>query len=113
MSAAENRCKSIIMVDDDTTNLTVARNNLAGKYTFFTAPSGAKLFQILEKVTPDLILLDIAMPEMDGFAIIKLLKSTKKTWDIPVIFLTAKIDPESEVKGLDLGAVDYITKPFS
>jgi len=108
-----NNRDTIIMVDDDITNLTVARNNLAGKYDVATVPSGAKLFQILEKITPTLILLDIEMPEMDGYEVLKVLKSKEKTAHIPVIFLTAKIDPENEVEGLNLGAVDYITKPFS
>ena len=103
----------IIMVDDDITNLNVARNNLAEKYTIFTAPTGEKLFMILSRVTPALILLDIEMPVMDGYQVIEKLKADEKTAQIPVIFLTAKIDPESEVEGLSLGAVDYITKPFS
>jgi len=101
------------MVDDDLTCLTVAKNNLVDRYDIFTIPSGSKLFNILKKVTPDLILLDIEMPEMSGYDVIKVLKNNENTADIPVIFLTAKIDPESEVKGLSLGAVDYITKPFS
>jgi putative two-component system response regulator len=105
--------ETIIIVDDDKTNLIVAANNLDDKYSVFTASSGELLFQMLEKVSPDLILLDIEMPEMDGFAVIGELKKSKNTALIPVIFLTAKINPESEVKGLSLGAVDYITKPFS
>jgi len=113
MSDAENACKTIIMVDDDVTNLTVAMNNLMEKYNFFTAPSGSKLFSILNKVEPDLILLDVEMPGMDGFEVIKLLKSEERTASIPVVFLTGKIDPASEVQGLDMGAIDYITKPFS
>ena len=113
MNDTKSKYGTVIMVDDDITNLAVARNDLTGKYNFFTAPSGVKLFQLLKKVTPDLILLDIDMPDIDGYDIIKLLKSAEKTAHIPVIFLTAKIDPASEVKGLDLGAVDYIFKPFS
>ena len=109
----ELRRETVIVVDDDITCLAVAKNNLAEKYNVFTAPSGRKLFLLLEKVTPSLILLDIEMPELDGFEIIRTLKSAEKTSPIPVIFLTGKIDPESEVKGLNLGAVDYITKPFS
>ena len=105
--------ETIIMVDDDITNLTIARNNLAGQYNIFTAPSGDKLFVLLEKVLPSLILLDIEMPDMDGFRVMEKLKRKEKTAHIPVIFLTAKIDPESEIKGFNLGAVDYITKPFS
>ena len=105
--------ETIIMVDDDITNLTVGASNLEDRYNVFTAPSGKKLFQMLEKITPSLILLDIDMPEMNGYEVIRILKSSERTENIPVIFLTAKIDPESEVKGLSLGAVDYITKPFS
>jgi len=109
----EKNREIIIMVDDDITNLTVARNNLAGTYKVLTAPSGEKLFVLLEKISPALILLDIEMPEMDGYKVLEILKKNEETAPIPVIFLTSKIDPESEVKGLGMGAVDYITKPFS
>ena len=105
--------ETVILVDDNVTNLIVGMNSLDDIYDVFTTPSGAKLFAILEKVTPDIILLDIEMPEMDGYEVIKILKSSDNTSHIPVIFLTSKIDPASEIKGLDLGAVDYITKPFS
>ena len=103
----------IIVVDDDITNLTVAKNALADKYDVFTVPSGKKLFGLLEKLKPDLVLLDIEMPEIGGYEIIGILKNEEKTSGIPVIFLTSNIDPEKEVKGLNLGAIDYITKPFS
>ena len=109
----ESTRRIIIMVDDDITNLAIAKNDLADTYDIFTAPSGRKLFQLLEKLTPDLILLDVEMPEMNGYEVIGVLKSSEVTADIPVIFLSANIDPESEVKGLSLGAADYITKPFS
>jgi len=105
--------ETIIMVDDDITNLSVARNILADKYNFFTAPSGFKLFQILQKVKPALILLDVEMPELDGYEIVRMLKRSESAADIPVIFLTAKIDPICEIKGLELGVADYVTKPFS
>ncbi|MCL1828485.1 MAG: HD domain-containing protein [Oscillospiraceae bacterium] len=108
-----NDRETVIMVDDDIVNLTVGKNALSQKYNIFTAPSGEKLFMILERVTPALILLDVAMPVMDGYEVIKKLKANAQTAHIPVIFLTARIDPESEVEGLNLGAVDYITKPFS
>ncbi|MCL2663402.1 MAG: HD domain-containing protein [Oscillospiraceae bacterium] len=108
----ENR-EVIVMVDDDLTNLNVARNNLSGVYSIVTVPSGAKLFNLLDKITPALILLDIEMPEMNGYEVLKKLKENGNTAHIPVIFLTAKIDPASEIEGLNLGAVDYITKPFS
>jgi len=109
----DNSRETIIMVDDDITNLSVAKNNLSEKYFFFTASSGEKLFQVLEKVSPSLILLDIEMPDMNGYQVIKVLKSDENTAHIPVIFLTAKIDTQSEIEGLNLGAVDYIIKPFS
>jgi len=109
----ESKRSKIIMVDDDITNLSVGKNALVDKFDVFTAPSGAKLFRLLDKLTPDLILLDIEMPQMDGYEIIQELKSNPGTENIPIIFMTALIDPESEIKGLSLGAVDYITKPFS
>jgi putative two-component system response regulator len=109
----EGKRDTVIIVDDDLTNLTVARNNLVGTYEVFTAPSGEKLFSLLGKITPALILLDIERPGMDGYEVIKRLKADEKTTGIPVIFLTARHDPESEVMGLNLGAVDYIMKPFS
>ena len=109
----DNTRETIVMIDDDITNLTAARNTLTSKYDVFTVPSGEKLFLLLEKVTPALILLDIEMPVMNGYEVMEKLKNREKTSRIPVIFLTAKIDPESEIKGLNLGAVDYITKPFS
>ena len=109
----ENKHKTIIMVDDDITNLTVAKNNLSGDYDVFTVPSGKKLFQVLEKVTPALILLDIEMPEMSGYDVIKILKESDRWKNIPVIFLSAKTDSENEGKALNMGATDYIVKPYS
>ncbi|MCL2002886.1 MAG: response regulator [Oscillospiraceae bacterium] len=103
----------IVIVDDDITNLTIARKNLAETYAVFTAPSGKKLFSLLEKVEPDLILLDVNMPEMNGYEVIRQLKNNEETKQIPIIFLTAKGGGESELEGLSLGAVDYIVKPFS
>ena len=105
--------KKIIMVDDDRTNLTVARNALIDAYDVFTVPSGVKLFGLLEKIIPDLILLDVEMPDMNGYEVISKLKESETTAGIPVIFLSGKIDPSSEIEGLNLGAVDYIFKPFS
>jgi len=109
----DNSREIIIMVDDDITNLNVARNNLAGNYKVLTAPSGEKLFHLLDRINPALILLDIEMPDMDGYEVISKLKENIRTAQIPVIFLTSKIDPDSEFKGFSMGAVDYITKPFS
>jgi putative two-component system response regulator len=109
----DNPRKKIVLVDDNITNLTLGKNILTEKYDVFTVPSGEKLFVLLEKVSPNLILLDIEMPEMNGYEVIKHLKADQKVAGIPVIFLTAKSDTSSELEGLILGAVDYISKPFS
>jgi putative two-component system response regulator len=111
--ADESARKTIFMVDDNLTNLTVGKNALLGKYRVFTIPTGKKLFEMLDKAMPDMILLDIEMPDMNGYEIIKLLKAGKNTAHIPVIFLTARSDSGSEIEGLSLGAIDYISKPFS
>ncbi|MDR2401731.1 MAG: response regulator [Deferribacteraceae bacterium] len=105
--------QKIILVDDNITTLTIGKDALSPYYEVFTVPSGEKLFKILSSVIPDLILLDIEMPEMDGYEVIKVLKGDKRTQDIPIIFLTAKGDQGSELQGFDLGAIDYISKPFS
>jgi len=105
--------KTIIMVDDNLTNLTIGNNVLGPNYNVITLNSGARLIKTLEKLSPDLILLDVEMPDMSGFDTIKQLKEKKEQAQIPVIFLTAKSDADSELEGLSLGAVDYITKPFS
>ena len=103
----------IFLVDDVKANLTIGRDLLKTFYEVYPVPSAARLFELLENVIPDLILLDIEMPEMDGYEAIKKLKSEPRFADIPVIFLTAKDDNDSEMEGFDLGAADYITKPFS
>jgi putative two-component system response regulator len=108
----ENSNNKLILVDDNPSNLRAGKNVLSNKYEVFTAPSGAKLFEILQDVKPAMILLDIEMPEMNGYEAIKILKAGEETKDIPVIFLTGKTDTENELEGLELGAIDYITKPF-
>ena len=110
----ENIKKSKIMiVDDNITNLTVAKKALENLYSVIPVSSGKKALEFLSKTIPSLILLDIEMPEMDGFETIRLIRANPEMRDIPVIFLTAKDDTGSELEGLKLGAVDYITKPFS
>jgi putative two-component system response regulator len=94
-------------------HLNAGKDILKDLYNVFPIPSGKKFFELLEKVSPDLILLDIEMPEMDGYEVIKKLKADEKTAGIPVIFLSAHIDPGHELEGLGLGAVDYVFKPFS
>lgn len=104
--------KSILMIDDVKFNLASAREVLKDEYILYEAISAKEGFDILEDHIPDLILLDIIMPEMDGYEMITQLKKIRRYKGIPVIFLTAETKPESEVKGFDLGAVDFITKPF-
>ena len=108
----ESENKLIMLVDDNPTNLKIGKNILSEKYAVATAPSAAKLFSLLENNNPVLILLDIDMPEMDGYEAIKILKSKPATKDIPVVFLTGMTDSKDEEKGRALGAVDYIIKPF-
>ena len=103
----------VFLVDDNPVNLKVGRTALQEKYAVLTIPSGDKLFSVLEKNKPDLILLDVEMPGMSGYDVIKVIKANPETAGIPVIFLTGKCDPENERLGLSLGAVDYISKPFS
>ena len=110
---SEESRKKVILVDDNPINLKLARNTLMSKYDVFTVPSAEKLFQLLEKTLPDIILLDVLMPEMSGYEAIKVLKESPRTADIPVIFLTSKSDTSSELEGFVLGAVDYVSKPFS
>ena len=105
--------KTIFLVDDDITNLTMGKSVLSDIYNVFTINSCSRLMKMLEKRIPDLILLDIEMPEVNGYETLVLLKSSETTKEIPVIFLTAQSDRENELKGLSLGAIDYIAKPFS
>ena len=103
----------IVLVDDNVATLNQGKSLLQAFYQVYTAQSAAILFENLEHYTPDLILLDVEMPDMDGFETIKVLKSDAQYKDIPVIFLTSISDEESEKLGFSLGAVDYIAKPFS
>jgi len=105
--------KTIFVVDDNETNLAMAAGVLEEHYRVITLLSAARIFNLLDKVRPDLILLDIDMPEMNGFEAMGLLKASDLHSTIPVIFLTAFNDVETEAKGISLGAVDFITKPFS
>lgn len=105
--------KTIFLVDDNRSNLEVGYNALAGFYKVLTFDSGSRLFKMLEKLIPDLILLDIEMPEMGGYEVMERIKSMERLSHIPVIFLTALDEDETELTGLSLGAIDYILKPFS
>jgi sigma-B regulation protein RsbU (phosphoserine phosphatase) len=105
--------ESILLVDDNPTNLQVPFQTLEGVgCKLLIAKNGEMALSIAGKALPDLILLDIMMPDIDGYEVCRQLKSNPTTFDIPVIFLSALGDTEDKVKGLQLGAVDYITKPF-
>jgi putative two-component system response regulator len=104
--------KIILMVDDVKINHEAARSVLEDTYDLYEALSAKEAFQILEKVRPDLILLDIVMPEMDGYEMLKIMKEDERYRQIPVIFLTGDNRPETEVEGFNCGIVDYIAKPF-
>lgn len=104
--------KRIILVDDEITDLLIGKEVLGDEYDVLTVPSGEKLFQALDYFSPDLILLDADMPDMNGFEILRQLKSGPKTTDIPVIFLSARDDPDSHEQGLLLGAADFVVKPY-
>jgi putative two-component system response regulator len=110
---SEGIMKIIFAVDDSDTNLSMAEKALEDQYDVMTMPSAAKMFRPLEKITPDLILLDIEMPEMSGFEALQLLKANEQWADIPVMFLTGRTDAVVEVHGFELGAVDFVAKPFS
>jgi len=109
----ENK-KTILVVDDTPENIDVLFGVLSEDYKVKAAPNGAKALKIAQsEKPPDLILLDIMMPEMDGYEVCRLLKEDERTGDIPVIFVTAKTETEDENKGFEVGAVDYIIKPIS
>ena len=103
----------ILIVDDVASNLHTLATVLEDKYAIKVATSGQKALELtLQEPKPDLILLDVEMPIMDGYLVIKKLKEDTRTKHIPVIFVTANTQVEDEEKGLQLGAVDYITKPI-
>lgn len=103
----------ILVIDDTKTNIEVLEGILSNDYDIFVALNGKKALVLTEKVKPDLILLDVMMPEMDGYETLRQMHAQNLVQNTPVLFLTAKADTKSEQMGLDLGAVDYITKPFN
>jgi len=104
---------TILAVDDTPENLDVVKGILVPEYTVKVAVNGKMALKIAQTQQPDLILLDIMMPEMDGYEVCQQLKTNPDTCDIPVIFLTAKDQAEDESKGIELGAVGYLAKPVS
>ncbi len=103
----------ILIVDDEAVNVGVLANALKGSYEICTALSGEEALGMLKEHSPDLVLLDVMMPEMDGFEVCRLMRAEGAYADTPIIFVTALDSEEGESEGLELGAVDYITKPVN
>jgi signal transduction histidine kinase len=104
---------TVLVVDDNRLNIDLLVDVLKDDYKLLVALNGVSALDIIHNVLPDIVLLDIMMPEMDGYEVCRRLKSDERTGQIPVIFITAKSQSEDEAKGLALGAVDYITKPVN
>ena len=105
--------QTVLIVDDVSSNIQVLNQVLKGAYQILFATSGEKALELAVERQPDLILLDVMMPGMDGHEVCRRLKAEPLTEEIPVIFVTAMNDERDETEGLDLGAIDYITKPLS
>ncbi len=113
MTPAHDQRPRLLLVDDEPTNLQVLRHILQADYRLLFATDGERALQVAREQRPDLVLLDIMMPNMDGYAVCCALKADAATASIPVIFITALNDSQDETAGFDVGAVDYITKPVS
>ena len=106
------RMKHILIVDDVSTNLKCEGEVLKGKYKMSMAKSGEQALEILEKSIPDLILMDIIMPGMDGYETMLKIKNNPLYADIPIVFLSGDYRSMTEKRGMDMGAAGYIQKPF-
>jgi two-component system sensor histidine kinase/response regulator len=113
MNQTTSRTNTVLIVDDLPENASILFHFLSKEgFKILVAQDGKQAIQTLERARPDLILLDVMMPGLSGFEVCKLLKSQENTQDIPIIFMTALVDTVDKVKGFELGAADYITKPF-
>jgi putative two-component system response regulator len=110
---SEKTNNSVLIVDDTEANIDILVESLGDEYDIRVAMDGQSALDQVAEEAPDIILLDIMMPGMDGYEVCRNLKASSTTRAIPVIFLTAMTEAQDEKKGLDLGAVDYITKPFN
>ncbi len=110
---SEETLKSVLIVDDTPTNIDILMEILAEEYDVSVAIDGESALESVKESIPDIILLDIMMPGMDGYEVCTRLKNDDTTKDIPVIFITAMNDIKDEIRGFEVGAIDYITKPFS
>lgn len=107
------RKRKVVIVDDVKFQLLSIQQRLKAHYDFFPAQNVKELFDILDKVKPEVILLDINMPDVDGFEAFEKIRELPQAKDIPIIFLTARNDQGSKIKGMRIGAADYLTKPFT
>jgi len=105
--------RKILIVDDIPSNLKLMGDLLINEFEILACNSASNVIDVCKKNKPDLILLDIMMPEIDGLTLCQIIKSSDDISQIPIIFITAKTEPEDIVKGFEFGAVDYITKPFN
>ncbi len=103
----------ILAVDDEPINLKLMTAALKGNYDILTALNGYDAIGLLEEYRPDIVLLDVMMPDLDGFEVCKIIKADERYADIPVIFLTALDTQEGQLQGLELGGIDYLTKPVN
>ncbi|MCP4459635.1 MAG: response regulator, partial [Cytophagales bacterium] len=103
----------VLVVDDEPDNLQLMMRILGDDYRLAFATNSVEALEATRKLNPDIILLDIMMPETDGYEVCRRLKADKATQAIPIVFVTAKGETDDETKGLELGAIDYITKPVS
>lgn len=109
----QNEKPLVLIVDDASISLKMAAEILGGVYRLALAESGTSALRFVAERHPDLILLDIIMPDLDGFAVCKKLKESSETADIPVIFLSGRASNGDVAKSYDLGGADYLTKPFN
>lgn len=105
--------KTIMIVDDQKLNISLLAENLSEEYIIMPATSGEAAIRLLQHKTPDIVLLDVFMPDIDGLGVLRFIKDTERLENIPVIFITGEHDSDMEEKGLALGAVDYVKKPFN
>ncbi|MDR2581662.1 MAG: diguanylate cyclase [Fibromonadaceae bacterium] len=110
---SKKRKNTLLIVDDEKSSLMALTHILEPEYNILAAKDGNDAIEVAVKHLPDVILLDIVMPEINGYEVIDILKKTEKTCDIPIIFVTGMNDVQDEERGLALGAADYISKPFS
>lgn len=109
----DNKTSLILIVDDDLINIEILNAVLEDEYDIIFASGGQQALELAKKHQPDLILLDVLMPVMDGYEVCEYLKADSRTATIPVIFITGLNDMQAEIKGLQVGAIDYVTKPIN